>query len=113
MHRSIQQARGCACSTLLGKVIARADLEIAPSSVIGGGGIRKKGQPQSQKMTSFPGRLSQNVTKSHCGKDLESFPLNIIPFFSQMIRHLPIVSTIIPICLYCLPIPISVLSFDM
>ncbi len=47
MHRSIQQARGCACSTLLGKVIARADLEIAPSSVMGGGDW-KKGQPESK-----------------------------------------------------------------
>jgi hypothetical protein len=53
-----------------------------------GGGTRKKGQssqPDSEKITEKQGALSQNVTNNHCGKELESFYVNIIPFYSHRI----------------------------
>ena len=75
----------------LSRVIARADLKIAAFSVIrGGGGSRKKGQrsqPEILKITLKQGDLSQNVTKFHCGKELESFYFKIIPFYSHRIRY--------------------------
>ena len=62
----------------LSRVIKRGDVKITHSQWGGGGvgGGPNLGQPESQKITVPPWKLSQNVTKIQCGKDLESFLLN-------------------------------------